>query len=84
LLSCIFEMETSFVDNAANFITHGNWEKAAISVLLRGTIDKLLLSIVKGTAGKCPLVLKSSNYSNWSAPGWTEDTKSCWLSNSET
>jgi hypothetical protein len=24
LLSCIFEMETSFVDNAANFITHGN------------------------------------------------------------
>jgi hypothetical protein len=51
----VFDTKTKFAENEANFVTRGKREKAAISVLLRGTIDESLLSIFKGTAGKCPL-----------------------------
>jgi hypothetical protein len=54
-LSYVFGTETKFVENEANFITQGKRKQGAIAVLLRGTIDKSLLSIVEGTAGECPL-----------------------------
>ncbi|PLW50687.1 hypothetical protein PCASD_00710 [Puccinia coronata f. sp. avenae] len=53
-LSYVFDSEAKFTDNKANFITRGKREKGAIAVLLRGTIDESLLSIVEGTAGECP------------------------------
>jgi hypothetical protein len=54
-LSYVFDTETKFVENKANFVTRGNCKKAAISVLLQGTVDKSLFSIVEGTAGECLL-----------------------------
>jgi hypothetical protein len=46
-LSYVFDTETKFVENKANFITQGKREKGAIAVLLRGTVDESLLSIVQ-------------------------------------